>query len=376
MYIFRREREKVSLQLCNGQRRASPFIHSFLAFLCNSFLFPFLFYFQPRYYHRRSLSTRITRYKNLLFIQKIYVTSLSSSNSIRTCIRKIPIFLTSKKRNRKKSLTNQRSSPILQKSFSAINFPNFFAFAKGYCPPGYFFSPFLLILHIRSWKSAVHPSLAFPFLKNKKKRRKRRKKERKEKKITETIGERARGNVFIVPSSSCLLLPPFSRSSRRKRLLLVPLLRRVPSPPPPPPASGLPAHNARAGFFWPRVQKPRRACGFHRNGRVNCQLRGGERRRGRERERRGGEEDADGAALQLHPSAARLVTASRFCAISSRQRERDAKNASARDLPVRYAMKGIRTARGHLIPTPRSTGYFRPDARTRSLLLLQFERSF
>ena len=124
------------------------------------------------------------------------------------------------------------------------------------------------------------------FLSSKTKKKEKKKKERKKgKKITETIGERARGNVFIVPSSSCLLLPPFSRSSRRKRLLLVPLLRRVPSPPPPPPASGLPAHNARAGFFWPRVQKPRRACGFHRNGRVNCQLRGGERRRGREREK-------------------------------------------------------------------------------------------
>lgn len=167
--------------------------------------------------------------------------SLSSSNSIRTCIKKIPIFLTSKKRNRKKSLTNQRSSPILQKSFSAINFPNFFAFAKGYCPPGYFFSPFLLILHIRSWKSAVHPSLAFPFLKNKKKGEEEERKKERKKNNGNYRRTRERKRLY----RTFFLLPPPSP--------VLPILAEEASPSRPSPSSRSFAPSSPSGVWFARA---------------------------------------------------------------------------------------------------------------------------
>ena len=79
-------------------------------------------------------------------------------------------------------------------------------------------------------------------------------------------------------------------------------------------ASGLLAHNARARFFWSRVQKPRRACGFLRNGRVNHQLPAREKGRG-----------------WRVAAAPPWLSLRQFRAISSRQRERTKTHENTRD---------------------------------------------
>ena len=135
--------------------------------------------------------------------------------------------------------------------------------------------------------------------------------------------ERKRRNVFIAPFSYSVLsvfFPPCPPD------LLISRSCHVPSPASSPSsslslslslfldASGLLAHNARARFFWSRVQKPRRACGFLRNGRVNHQLPAREKGRG-----------------WRVAAAPPWLSLRQFRAISSRQRERTKTHENTRD---------------------------------------------
>lgn len=167
------------------------------------------------------------------------------------------------------------------------------------------------------------------------------------KKITETTGgmcERKRRNVFIAPFSYSVLSVSFPPCPPD---LLISRSCHVPSPASSPSsflslslsldASGLLAHNARARFFWSRVQKPRRACGFLRNGRVNHQLPATER---------------EGTWMaRCSCTTVALVTAiSRDKFTATRTHENARKYSWLAIYRTSVARPpGIRTARGHLI---------------------------
>ena len=176
--------------------------------------------------------------------------------------------------------------------------------------------------------------------------------------------ERKRRNVFIVPSRLCLFpFHPCSCFFLIFLFLVLPATFLRPLPLAPYTlfvsfslslslargTSGSLAHNARAGFFRPRVQKPRRACGFHRNGRVNYQLpatkRARERERKRERERDKERNAVDARALQLHPP--RGSRYGDFARVSSRTRRERTKTDEKRCAGAPRFTEFTANARGH-----------------------------
>lgn len=130
MYIFRRERKRESVSFSSTLQRAknsSPFIHSFVALLCNSFFFFFLFFT----FNDVIIIVDPSRFESLdpayknLFIQKVYITS--SSNSCTLNLHNVPNkrkFQSFPLPRAKASLTNfQKKSKkkIANKDYPSIN---------------------------------------------------------------------------------------------------------------------------------------------------------------------------------------------------------------------------------------------------------------